>query len=56
MISSTTVTDKGTNPVVLKTAGHEKSKVTVPLAAKASSDKLKPFLVFPGHKCTVQFF
>ena len=56
MISSTTVTDKGTNPVVLKTAGHEKSKVTVPLAAKASSDKLKPYIVFPGHKCRVQFF
>ena len=41
---------------VLKTAGHEKSKVTVTLAAKASSDKLKPYIVFPGHKCRVQFF
>ena len=56
MISSTTVTDKGTNPVVLKTTGHEKSKVTVTLAAKASSDKLKPYIVFPGHKCRVQIF
>ena len=56
MISSTTVTDKGPNPVVLKTAGHEKSKVTVTLAAKTSSDKLKPYIVFPGHKCRVQFF
>ena len=56
MISSTTVTDKGTNPVVLRTAGHEKNKVTVTLAAKASSDKLTPYIVFPGHKRGVQFF
>ena len=43
MISNTTVTDKGATAVVLKTTVHEKSKVTVTLAAKANGDKLKPF-------------
>ena len=50
MISNTTVKDKGAKSVVLKTTGHEKSKVTVTLAAKANGDKLKPYIVFPGHK------
>ena len=54
MISNTTVTDKGAKSVVLKTTGHEKSKVTVTLAAKANGDKLKPYIVFPGHKREVQ--
>ena len=54
MISITTVTDKGAKSVVLKTTGHEKSKVTVTLAAKANGDKLKPYIVFPGHKQEVQ--
>ena len=55
MISNTTVTDKGTKSVFLKTTGHEK-KVTVTLAAKANGDKLKPYIVFAGYKCEVQFF
>ena len=50
MISNTTVTDKGAKSVVLKTTGHEKSKVTVTLTTKANGDKLKPYIVFPGHK------
>ena len=54
MISNTTVTDKGAKSVVLKTTGHEKSKVTVTLTAKANGDKLKPYIVFPGHKREVQ--
>ena len=54
MISNTTVTDNGAKSVVLKTTGHEKSKVTVTLAAKANGDKLKPYIVFPGHKHKVQ--
>ena len=54
MISNATVTDKGPQSVVLKTTGHEKSKVTVTLAAKANGDKLKPYIVFPGHKPEVQ--
>ena len=49
MIFNTTVTDKGAKSVVLKTTGHEKSKVIVTLAAKANGDKLKPYIVFPGH-------
>ena len=54
MISNTTVTDKGAKSVVLKTTGHEKSNVTVTLAAKANGDKLKPYIAFPGHKRKVQ--
>ena len=50
MISNITVTDKGAKSVVLKTTGHEKSKVTVTLAAKANGDKLKPYIVFPEQK------
>ena len=34
----------------LKTSGHEKSKVSVCLTAKADGTKLKPFIVFPGAK------
>ena len=56
MISNTIVTDKGTKSVALKTTGHEKNKVTVTLAAKANGDKLKPYIVFTGHKCELQFF
>ena len=54
MISNTTVTDKGAKSVLLKTTGHEKSKVTVILVTKANGDKLKPYIVFPGHKREVQ--
>ena len=54
MISNTTVTDKGTKSVVLKTTGHEKSKVIVIFIAKAYEDKLKPDIAFPGHKGEVQ--
>ena len=50
MISNTTVTDKRAKSDVLKITGHEKSKVTVTLAAKANGDKLKSHIVFPGHK------
>ena len=39
---------------MLKTTGHEKSKVTVTLAARKNGDKLKPYLVFPGHERKVQ--
>ena len=53
-ISNTTVTDKWAKSVVLKITGHEKSKVTVILAAKANNDKLKPYIVFPGYKGKVQ--
>ena len=46
IISNTAVTVKGAKSVVLK-KGHEKSKVTITLAVKANSDKLKPYIVFP---------
>ena len=54
IISNTTVTDNGAKSVVLKTTGHEKSKVTVTLATKATGDKLKAYIVFPGHIREVQ--
>ena len=50
MLSSTTVDKAGENSIWLKTTGHEKSKVSVCLTAKADGMKLKPFIVFPGAK------
>ena len=39
---------KGAKSVALKTTGHEKSHLTVVLAAKADGTKLKPYIVFKG--------
>ena len=50
MLSSTTVDNAGEKSIRLKTAGHEKSKVSVCLAAKSDGTKLKLFIVFPGAK------
>ena len=50
MLSSTTVDNVGEKSILLKTTGHEKSKVSVCLTAKADGIKLKPFIVFPGAK------
>ena len=36
MISNTIVADKGAKSAVLETSGHEKSKATITLAAKAN--------------------
>ena len=47
IISNTTVTDKGAKSVVLKRTDHEKNEIT-------NGDKLKPYIVFPGHKREVQ--
>ena len=38
------------NTVPIKTTGHEKSRVTVILAAKANGSKLPPFIVFKGKR------
>ena len=48
MVGSTTVETRGVRSVPLKTTGHEKSHLTVVLAAKADGTKLKPFVVFKG--------
>ena len=48
MVSPTTVDNRGTSAVALKTTGHEKSHLTVVLAAKADGTNLKPFIVFKG--------
>ena len=46
MVSETTVDTTGKKTVTLKTTGHEKSRVSVCLAAKADGTKLKPMIVF----------
>ncbi|CAJ1059666.1 Pogo transposable element with KRAB domain [Xyrichtys novacula] len=48
MVGSTTVETRGTRSVPVKTTGHEKSHLTVVLAAKADRTKLKPYVVFKG--------
>ena len=50
MLSKTTVDSIGHNTIAMKTTGHEKTKVSVCLTAKADGTKLKPFIVFPGAK------
>jgi len=47
MASNTTVDNIGESTIQLKTTGHEKTKVSVCLAAKGDGTKLKPFIVFP---------
>ena len=42
--------------VTLKTTGHEKSRVSVCLAAKADGTKLKPMLVLKGPNVKLPFF
>ena len=54
MISHTKVTDKGAKSFVLKSTGHEKSKVTITLAAKTNGGKLKLYVIFPGHNRELQ--
>ena len=44
MLSSTTVDNVGEKSIRLTTTGHEKSKVSVCLAAKADRTKLKPLV------------
>ena len=48
MVSDTTVDVTGKKTV--KTTGHEKSRVSVCLAAKADGTKLPPFIVFKSTK------
>ena len=50
MVSETTVDATAKKTVSAKTTGHEKSCVSVCLAAKADGTKLSPFIVFKGAK------
>lgn len=50
MLSNTTDDSIGHNTIAMKTAGHEKTKVSVCWTAKADGTKLKPFIIFPGAK------
>ena len=54
MVSTSTVDKTGSKNVHLKSTGHEKSRVTVCLTAKASGEKMKPFIVFKGAKREVE--
>ena len=50
MVSDTTVDVTRKKIVTVKTTGHEKSRVSVCLAAKADGTKLPPFIVFKSAK------
>ena len=50
MVSETTIDTTGKKTVTLKTTGHEKSRVSVCLAAKGDGTKLKHMIVFKGAK------
>ena len=50
MVSGTKVDATGKKTVSVKTTGHEKSRVSVCLTAKADGTKLPPFIVFKGAK------
>ena len=50
MAADRTVDFIGYKSVPIKTTGHEKSRVTVVLAAKANGSKLSPFIVFNGKR------
>ena len=55
MVSETTVDTTGKKTgQTLKTTGHEKSRVSVCLAAKPDGTKLKPMIVFKGAKREVE--
>ena len=49
MVSETTVDATGKKTVSVKTTGHEKSLVSVCLAAKADGTKLPPFIFSKGQ-------
>ena len=50
MVSNTTVDKTGARTVTMKSAGHEKCRVSVCLTAKTDGIKLKPFIVFKNAK------
>ena len=50
VVSDTTVDVTGKKTVTVKTTGHEKSRASVCLAAKADGTKLPPFIVFKSAK------
>ena len=54
MVSERTVDSTGAKSVSMKTTGHEKSRVSVCVAAKADGTKLQPMIVFKGAKREVE--
>ena len=53
MVGTTTVSKVGSQDVVLKSTGYEKTRVSVCLTARADETKLKPFIVFKEAKLEV---
>jgi len=49
MVSDTTVDKTGSRTVTMKSTGHEKSRVSVCLTAKADGTKLQPFIVLKAQ-------
>ena len=50
MPGTTTIEQRGTCTVPIKTTGHEKNCLTVCLCVKANVTKLKPYVVIPAKK------
>ena len=50
MPGSTTISVRGEASIPVRTTGHEKSRVTVCLTAKANGVKLAPMIVFKGKR------
>ena len=50
MVSETKVDATRKKTVSVKTTGHEKSRVSVCIAAKVDDTKLPPFIIFKGAK------
>ena len=54
MVSTCTVDKTGSKHVHLKTTGHEKSRVSVCITAKANGEKMKQFVVFKGAQREIE--
>ncbi|PFX13576.1 Pogo transposable element with KRAB domain [Stylophora pistillata] len=50
ILSETTVEQRGSKTIPIKSTGHEKQRITVCLAVKVDGSKLKPFVFIPGKK------
>ena len=50
MPGSTTVSEIGEKSIPIRTTGHEKSRITVCLTAKANGTKLPPMIIFKGKR------
>ncbi len=49
-VANTTIEKKGSKEVPVKSAGHEKVRLTVVLTARADGTKLKPYIIIPRRR------